>query len=186
MQNLDNGKNEDFTLGFYKGIIHAMQLDYPMKIIVDSAMHEALQNGMNLRSIEIKAMSYLEENVSRVQKSGIKSGLIIPMEMILMRIDDPNFLKQESYNIWSVFKEEDMSSDLKMIYNSLSSGGMPVTNESLELANIITNDIFVSIAILMKLKKLKDDNKNGFMTYDYDFAEQQINEISELRREINC
>jgi hypothetical protein len=183
----EDNEKKVMTLGFYNGIIYPLAFPKSINIaeFANSAIKGLLGQGMNLSSIIKKAKDNLEKNEIMVQESGIKSGLIIPIEMFLMKtlMGIDYFLTESNFNVWLFNDENVVTEILEGLKDIINEKKFNKGSEKYALIyGFIAIDLFISIAVLLKLKQIKDDKKNGFITYDYDFCIQQMQEISNMKR----
>jgi hypothetical protein len=183
MENIGEMKN--MTLGFYNGIIYPLALPVSINIhkLANGIIKCLLRKGINLNSVIKKANDNLEENEIFIHELGMQSGLIIPLEFIKMRMGTDEFFKETIYDIWSCHKDPNNVKTTLETIKKKSSGKISKENIKIydKLYGLIALDLFISIAILLKLKIINDDKKNGFMSYDYEFCIQQMGEISRMR-----
>ena len=147
-------KNAYFA--FYKGIIFTGSTKFlsseHMEKLVKIIIINSLQKGMNLKEIILKATQHLDSFFNILVKYGI-SGFVSPLELL-------HISKPECVFVGGTKKDVQIAA---------------------EATENVINSYYSSIAVLLKLKVINDDNKNGFMTYDMAFYLDQVNQFEYLK-----
>lgn len=138
---------------------------------------------MNLQSIMKKATNYLNNFTDFFIQCDIEPGYIMTHEIFDI-FNTHLLLHPELFNIWDTVDKN----FTRKIYNMF----MDINDKSIESKHTLFVDAvfaikenwFKSIAILLKLKAIYDDNKNGFITYDAQFYLEQMKEHSSIKGRI--